>query len=246
MDLSPQPQPTFYKTWNPPANPTLQLQLVSLTTEDLEEAVNLAARCFTEKDPLVVHCGIPFEEYYSLVRPYAERSIQEDLGVVFKDTATNKIISLSICTDYYNEDKTPLDYRSIFKNKAKYFAIGELLENFKTFDELKATQPNEIIHEAFIATSPEYAKLGINTELTKFLLKEHPKVSKAKLAFQEAINGVSQKIATNTGWVLLDEVVIESYQDSNGVNPFLGYEKTVERLNWIPSKGVKLFKYKIN
>jgi len=228
----------FRHTFTSLKNPDLQFEIVPLTKDDLEEAVSLSARCYSQRDPLVVHFQIPYEEIYISQKIYAQRAIEDNMAVVVKDTKTGKIIGVALQADEYHMNTDPVSYEGAIPSTSRIYDLMATEEYMEFPKNNVATQPNEIVHGVFIAVDEAYAGNRVQLNTQDFLIKEHPIISKARLFYTEVYNPISSKVCDQSNWKTVETLSLKTFKTKEGQNLFEGFEETMKKLGMPPSENM--------
>ena len=213
----------------------LNISIYPLKIDDFKEAIQLISNSLRTRDVLTYHLNIPAEEHMKYIELYCERSLQDGLAFVCKDdTSPYKIIAVDIAIDLYREHTDPIDFKSNLPEDTKVLNFEELFYNFRAPEKMNPKKPYQIILNVFGIVDEDYINLGILSEMYKFLEEEHPIGSKAELILSEVTNGVSARNHLKSGYKTLGQIQLKYYSNSKGINPFEGYEGTIEKLGGLP------------
>jgi hypothetical protein len=231
----------YWFTFNHPKIPGVDFGMAYLSESNLEESLKLVVDLFSKSEPKYVHLKISRDDIYKLMRQVALRSIDDGFGVVCKDVIKNKVISVCLWTDAYNNRTNPLKLEELFSDDNPIRDIMGLWTDFK--DVTKATGPKEALMMDFAVTSPEYNGTYIGTTLAvNIFFSMHSKLN-LRYVYTIAGNKITSIASKRGKGVLVASVDIKNYKNSKGVKVFEGLEETTKKLNTLPFDKVEFWEF---
>lgn len=185
-------------TFRPKKKPELELEVYSMVEEDFEDIGMKCAKIFYDYEPVCGAVDVTLEELYRDVHiPILRKGIKDNLAIVARNKANNEFVGTIWAEDFFELDPIP---DGCHENNLEIFRFLEHLEHkgFETLEKPKVK--NEMVHVVIVCLNMDYGGLDITTELTNYLMFEHPIAKNAKIFFTEATNGRSARMFEKCGY----------------------------------------------
>mmetsp|Transcript_55217 Transcript_55217/g.63449 ORF Transcript_55217/g.63449 Transcript_55217/m.63449 type:complete len:249 (+) Transcript_55217:52-798(+) len=222
-------QPTFegfsYKFVSK-VNPEKKFELKPLRKEDVEDATLQLVACFGKGDPMTVYNERTFENLYDWLNPRVHRAAEDNLGVVCTDQDTGKIAFLLTAHDYYNLIQKPIVFGPKMQKNQN---VTELFMTLCADDSLKPEKFGDVIQMCTLSCSDDYQGLGLGYDITAWVVKNHPLISKAKAIKVTTTHPASKRIFEKLGWEVKNTLNVVEFKTKAGETPFADYADVIER-----------------
>lgn len=189
------------KTFSPQKKPDLELEIYTMTEEDYDDIGKKAAKIFAEMEPVCYGTETGVDGIYKDIHlPILKKSVKDKLAIVARNKATKEFVATIWSEDFLELDPLPEDCH---ENNVEVLHFLEYLEN-KAFETLeKPKEKYEMIHVVIVCLNLDYSGLDITTEMTNYLLFEHPLSKNSKIFFTEATNKRSARMFEKAGFKTL-------------------------------------------
>jgi len=181
-------------------DPELNFSIMPLTPENFDEAMELLATAYKNRDPMVVHLDVPYDHIKIAQSAYSKRAMEENTAVVVKEGRGNKIVGVGIVIDMFSIMQNPVDYSEILPSDSKIYDMLAAEEAVQYSKEINPTKPLDIIHGLWVAVDENYSGNKIQYYVNKCICETHPVMSKARVFYTEVYNAISAKVCEANGF----------------------------------------------
>jgi len=233
----------YFYTFQHPKCPGVDFGMQWLSQSNLEESLKLITDLFHTSEPKYVHLNIAWKDIHTMMKRVAERSIADGYGQICRDINTNKLVSVSLWTDPYNNAKDPLDLKILFPEDHPIRDIMGLWDGLKEPYQLKAAK-REIVMD-FAGTSPDYPGTYIGTTLgiNIFAMNFFVPFKEGFGVYTIAGNRISSIASKRGNGVLVASVDLKGYTNKKGVKVFENIDDTCKKLKTLSFSKVELWKF---
>ena len=208
-----------------------EFEIKPLQKEHLELVIDLTCKVFAEREPLGVFLGATAESWRPSIRGVAERSIEENMGVICVESKTGNIAVIVMCYDVYNEQLKPVYPAS---EDLPQQQIDEVLLKVEEGDFIEVTKPFDAIELFTLVSIDGYQGLGLAKETVNWLIHSHPIVTKVKAVGSAVTNPATKAIMEKAGAKTVKTINLLEYKNDAGEAVFSGITEAIEKKLKIP------------
>ena len=226
--------------------PHKKLYIRPLIEADLDECVHIVTDSFIKNGSPSKLLNISYENFSKFARAGFQRSIDDQLAFICKDSSQSKVIGTAVFWDQFKRINNPIYYGSPLTSQADN-SLQEMMNSVMSQKKLIPSKPNEIIYFSYLKTDNEYSTYKISKELMNFFVQEHPIGSKASLIYRESIMTPSKKnLLTKLGWKQFATLNLQKYIPKDHENYSKSTEDIFKELGIVNPKTISMMGFRPN
>lgn len=138
-----------------------------LQEKDLEETISCLCEVFPRNEPMTKAAGINSDEFYYFAKIYCEKAVKDELSVIARDKASNKLIGFLISEDLLSEPPEGIEAINV-----KFYPVLALLDSLdEKYKNSCKVQKGQILHLFMGGVIEDFKNRNITTRLIEENLK---------------------------------------------------------------------------